>query len=511
MLSDMNTYEGTALNAYEDTEPLNPSPSYTNTIRIRETDAVGPQPRRTKIVCTLGPSSSDPARILDMVTAGMDCARLNFSHGRHEEHAVRIAAVRKAEEASGRPISLLADLCGPKIRVAEGFAERTVAVGDEVVFTGAERPGPGEIPVTFPDIANVVAPGDPLLVEDGRIRTEAIDRDGPRLRCIVQVGGTIKPRKGVNIPRSAVGIPSLTEQDLDDLAFALSQGVDHVALSFVQHVEDVLELKELIRAAGSEARVVAKIEKAEALENLDAIIEASDAIMVARGDLGVEVGVHDVPLAQKRMIGKARELGRTVITATQMLESMIDSPGPTRAEASDVANAIIDGTSAVMLSAETASGSFPVEAVQMMDLIARTVEPSLLLPLAPSDGDAINVLSDTACRLADGMGAAAIAVHTQTGTTARAISRFRAPFPIVAASTSDVVRHQLALEWGVIPIAAPATDRIEDSWSALLRQIEDRGLASDGDTVVLAGRAQLPVPGVTTNVTVHQISGSEEL
>ena len=485
--------------------------SMTNTIRIHPPVELTTQPRRTKIVCTLGPSSSDPARILDLVNAGMDCARLNFSHGTHEEHGERIAAVRKAEEASNRPIALLADLCGPKIRVADGFNERTVVAGEEVIFTGAESAGPDEIPVSFPDLADVVAAGDPLLVEDGRIRTEAIDRDGPRLRCLVQVGGTIKPRKGVNIPRSAVPIPSLTPQDREDLAFALSQGVDHVALSFVQRVQDVLELKELIRAAGSEARVVAKIEKAEALENLEAIIEASDAIMVARGDLGVEVGVHDVPLAQKRMIGMAREMGRTVITATQMLESMIDSPGPTRAEASDVANAIIDGTSAVMLSAETASGSFPIEAVQVMDRIARTVEPSLLLPLAPSGGDAISVLSDTACRLADGMGAAAIAVHTETGTTARAISRFRTPLPIVAASTSDVVRHQLALEWGVIPIAAPATDRIEDSWSALLRQIEDRGLASDGDTVVLAGRAQLPVPGVTTNVTVHQISGSEEL
>jgi pyruvate kinase len=498
----MDTYEGTLT--------LNTTPSYTNTIRILQHAEPSPQPRRTKIVCTLGPSSTDPERILDLVNAGMDCARLNFSHGKHEDHAARIAAVRRAEAIADKPISLLADLCGPKIRIAQGFSERLVAAGDEIILTGADVPQGDEIPVTFPGLAEAVATGDPVLVEDGRIRAVAITRDGPRLHCLVEVGGTIKEKKGVNIPRSAVAIPSLTDKDREDLAFALAQGVDHVALSFVQHAKDVLELKELIRAAGSTARVVAKIEKAEALEDLEEIVDASDAIMVARGDLGVEVGVHDVPLAQKRMIGLARAKGRTVITATQMLESMIDAPGPTRAEVSDVANAIIDGTSAIMLSAETASGSFPVEAVQVMDRIARTVEPSLALPVDAQEGDPISVLSDTACRLADGMEAAAIAVHTETGATAREIARFRPPHPIVAASTSDLVRRQLALEWGVIPVAAPRSDRIEDAWSALVRQIEDRSLAAAGDTIVLAGRADLPVPGVTTNITVHQLSEARE-
>jgi pyruvate kinase len=479
--------------------------STTRSIPVPPSQEAAGGPRRTKIVCTLGPSSSDPEEILDLAQSGMDCARLNFSHGTHEEHAQRIAFVRAAEEALGRPISLLADLCGPKIRVAKTFEARAVSEGEIISLTAEGVTTGGGVPITFPDLANVVKPGQPVLIEDGRIRTRAVERRGDLLLCQVEVGGTIKPGKGVNIPQSEVPVPSLTDKDRADLTFALSQGVDHVALSFVQRADDVLELRELIRAAGSQARVVAKIEKAEALEDLDAIIEVTDAIMVARGDLGVEVGVHDVPLAQKRMIARARQRGRTVITATQMLESMIESPEPTRAEASDVANAIIDGTSAVMLSAETASGSFPVRAVKVMDLIALTVEPSLSLPLDPRDREGITVLSETACRVAEGMGAAAIAVHTESGAMAREIARFRPTRPIVAAAASDLVRHQLALEWGVIPVAAPSVERIEDSWGALIRRILALDLASSGDTVVLAGRALLPIEGETTSVAVHQV------
>ena len=483
--------------------------SITNAIRILRPEQVVAHPRRTKIVCTLGPSSSDPSQILDLARVGMDCARLNFSHGTRAEHAARVAGVRDAEEALGRPVSILADLCGPKIRVLKTFEARSVSPGDVVLLSGGETGGTEAIPITFAELADVVAPGQPVLIEDGRIALQALERRGEALVCRVDVGGTIRPGKGVNIPQSQVPIPSLTPKDREDLAFALSLGVDHVALSFVQQAADVLELKALIHEAGSDARVVAKIEKAEALDDLEAITEATDAIMVARGDLGVETGVHEVPLAQKRMIAHARALGRTVITATQMLESMVESPEPTRAEVSDVANAIIDGTSAVMLSAESASGAFPVRAVQVMDRIARTVEPTLRLPLEPLEVQDFTVISDTACRLADGTDAAAIAVHTESGATARDIARFRPPRPIVAAAASDVVRHQLALEWGVIPVAAPSAARIEDSWSDLLRRILDRGLASAGQTVVLAGRALLPIEGITTSVAVHQIEGDD--
>ena len=466
-------------------------------------------PRRTKIVCTLGPATTEAVQILAIAQAGMDCARLNFSHGTHDEHGARIAAVREAERTLGRPISLLADLCGPKIRIARDMAPRVVEPGDIVVFCGT--PGQeGDIVVTFPGLAEAVAPEESLLVEDGKIRTRAIDRDGDRVRCVVETPGAILPGKGVNIPQTAISIPCLTDKDLADLEFALGQGVDHVALSFVQRAEDVAHLRSLIAAAGSPARIVSKIEKADAVANLDAIVTASDVVMVARGDLGVEIGVEEVPLVQKRIIARAAAIGRTVITATQMLESMIESPAPTRAEASDVANAILDGTSAVMLSAETASGRYPVRAVETMDRIARSVEPSLAPRVAEPADDVAEILTSAACAVAAHAGADAIAVHTETGATAREVSRGRPMRPILAATTSEVTWHQLALEWGVIPTLIEPADRLEDVWTAILRDLVQRDLAAPGDTVVLTGRATLPVPGPTSSVVLHRLEPDGE-
>lgn len=463
-------------------------------------------PRRTKIVCTLGPATSEPTTVLAVASAGMDCARLNFSHGTHEEHLARIAAVRGAEDILRRPISLLADLCGPKIRVARHVQPREVEEGDILVFSGREDTV-SDVGVTFPQLADVVEPGHAVLIEDGRIRTKVIDRDGDRLRCVVETPGTIKPGKGVNVPDSTVPIPSLTDKDREDLAFALAQGVDHVALSFVQRPEDVEELRELIQRAGSQARIVAKLEKAEAVAALDEITQVSDAIMVARGDLGVEIGVAEVPLVQKRMIERAGALGRTVITATQMLESMIDSPEPTRAEASDVANAILDGTSAVMLSAETASGRYPIRAVEVMDRIARRVEGEVQ-PAVPEDrGDVAAVLTHTACAVAERIGAAAIAVSTRSGLSAREVSRCRPDRPILGATTSDVTLHQLALEWGVIPTLLTPERSIEDSVLEIVYELRTRGLAGAGDAIVLTGRASSPLPEPTSNVLVHRLAG----
>ena len=481
--------------------------SLTETWKTIAPTEVRPIVRRTKIVCTLGPATTDSETIFELAAAGMDVARLNFSHGSHDEHLDRLRSVRAAQERVGRPIAVLADLCGPKIRVAGLREPVTVAVGDALVLTDPEHAQAGELGVTFAALlAEAVAPGDEVLIDDGRIRARAEGSDGMRLLCRVEVGGTIAPSKGVNLPSTSLPIPALTEKDRADLEFALAAGADYVALSFVRTADDIAELRDLIDAAGSPARIVAKIEKAEAVANLDAIVEASDAVMVARGDLGVEIGVVQVPLVQKQIIERAREAGRAVITATQMLESMIHEPEPTRAEVSDVANAIIDGTSAVMLSAETAAGAFPLRAVAVMDSIARSVEPTLRYErrVGPSD-DVAEILTHGACDLADDVGAAVIAVSTTTGATARLVSRFRPQGPIVASSPSAAVLQQLALEWAVVPLRVEEPRSIEAGWTDIIGGVVGRGLAQAGDTIVLTGRANVPSGGSTNHVFLHRI------
>jgi pyruvate kinase len=463
------------------------------------------QHRRTKIVCTLGPASSDEA-VERLARAGMDAARLNFSHGTHADHLDRLRAVRRAEEAVGRPLAVIADLCGPKIRVGALRAPRSVQPGEPLTLTGQETAA--DVPVTFADLHLAVEPGREVLINDGRIRLRVSAVEGEYVRCRVEAGGVITPGKGVNLPGAALPIPALTRKDIDDLEFALARDVDYVALSFVQSADDVLELRRRIHGAGSKARIIAKIEKAEAIRNLDAIIAAADAIMVARGDLGVEIGVSEVPLVQKLMIAKARDANRAVITATQMLESMIENPEPTRAEASDVANAIIDGTSAVMLSGETAVGAYPIAAVEVMDKIARTVEPTLAYDgSGQSDGDAAAVLTHAACDVAEDMDAALVAVPTESGATARRISTFRARRPVVAASTHEHVRRQLALEWGVIPVEVENANTIEQMSDQILERIEERRLAASGDVVVLTGRASLDGPMTAHHVLVLRLPG----
>ena len=475
--------------------------SLTETWKTVAPPAARPTIRRTKIVCTLGPATTEPETIFELAAAGMDVARLNFSHGSHDDHLGRLRSVRAAQERVERPIAVLADLCGPKILVA-GLREPVgVAAGDVLILTDPERARAGELGVTFAGLlAQAVSPGAEVLIDDGRIRARAEGSDGARLQR-VEAGGTIAPSKGVNLPSSSLPTPALTEKDLADLAFALAAGADYVALSFVQTADDVAELRRLIDAAGSSARIVAKIEKAEAIVNLDAIIEASDAVMVARGDLGVEIGVSQVPLVQKHIIERARCAGRAVITATQMLESMIHEAEPTRAEVSDVANAILDGTSAVMLSAETAAGVFPLRAVAVMDSIARSVEPTLPYErrVAPSD-DVAEILTHGACDLADDVGAAVIAVSTTTGATARLGSRFRPQGPIVAAAANAAVLQQLALEWAVVPLKIE-----EPGWADVIGGLVGRGLAQAGDTIVLTGRSNVPPGGSTNHVLLHQV------
>ena len=466
-----------------------------------------PRPRRTKIVCTIGPASSDPETIEQLAWSGMDAARLNFSHGDQEMHRQTVASVRRAQALIGRPLAVIADLQGPKIRIGRIGEPRSVNPGDTLVLTAPGEGAPGDLDVTFAGIAGTVAPGREVLINDGMVRTRVASVEGARVITRVEVGGLISSGKGVNLPGTYLPIPSLTEKDESDLDFALGIGADYIALSFVRTAADVEHLRERIDAAGSHARIVAKIEKAEAIENLDDIVAVSDALMVARGDLGVEIGAADVPLVQKLIIRTGRDAGRAVITATQMLESMIHQPEPTRAEASDVANAVLDGTSALMLSGETAVGAYPLEAVATMNRIARAVEPSLTYHDAGRrrEADLGMILAHAACDVAEDLDAGVIACPTQSGSTARNVSRFRPRRPIVAASPDPVVLQQLALEWAVVPIVIEGATSTEDLWRRTVDAIRASGLATTGERVVLSGGTQQNRPGTTDHVVVRTI------
>ena len=378
------------------------------------------QVRRTKIVATIGPGSGSHGMLRALAAAGMDAVRLNFSHGSHEEHASRASITRAVQEELGRPLALIADLQGPKLRVAGLTGARLLSDGETVFVSGAETAQPFDLVVAPTAIAEVLEPGHEVLIDDGLIRLVVDEVAGGRARATVLVGGEGKPNKGVNLPaRVAIPVPSLSEKDLVDLDFALGLGVDYIALSFVRGSADIRELKGIIADRGSEARVIAKVEKAEAIDALDEIVQEADAVMVARGDLGVEMGAAMVPLLQKQIILACLEAGKPVITATQMLESMVEHAEPTRAEASDVANAVLDGTSAVMLSAETAIGAYPVEAVRTMDRIARVIEPSMRYrhqaPETSESPDVRRAMSNAATDLAEALGAKAIVVATATG------------------------------------------------------------------------------------------------
>jgi pyruvate kinase len=463
-------------------------------------------PRRTKIVATIGPSCSSPELLDALVAAGMDAARLNLSHGTHDDHRARAAAVREAEERAGRPLAVIGDLQGPKFRVGDLSEPLQLVPGTEItVVTGANGKD-GELPIAPAAIGEVLRPGHEVLIDDGMVRLQVEEVASGRARCGVIVGGAVSSHKGVNLPGVPIPIPSLTRKDLADLEFALGLGCDFIALSFVRSAADVRDLKALVEQEGSTAHVIAKIEKAEAVDALDDVLAETDAVMVARGDLGVEIGPALVPLVQKRIILKALDRGKPVITATQMLESMIHHPEPTRAEASDVANAILDGTSAVMLSGETAVGEYPVEAVQTMDRIARAVEPSLgyrhQIPEATEDPTIGNAMSNAACDLAEALGAAALLVPTFTGRTASAVSRLRPRRPIVALTHKRWSVHQMAIEWGVTPLWIPEAKNVEDLWNRSIEAAKESGLVEPGDTVVITAGTAVNIPGSTNVIKV---------
>ncbi len=467
--------------------------------------------RRTKIVCTLGPATASPEVVGGLVEAGMDAARLNFSHGTHEEHAEQARLVRESERRAGRPLALIADLQGPKLRIGAHAEERTLAAGDVVTVVGDDDEGGAEnaIPVSPPVLSRVLRPGDDVLIADGLVRLRVDAVDGGRVRAAVVVGGPVSAKKGVNVPGVPLPVPSMTEKDIADLEFALGIGVDYVALSFVRSANDLRRLRELLHEARSTAHVIAKIEKAEAIDDLGGILRLSDAVMVARGDLGVEIGPAEVPLVQKRILLAALERGKPAITATQMLESMLTRPEPTRAEASDVANAILDGTSSVMLSGETAIGRYPLESVAMIDRIARAVEPSLAhrheLDTDPDEpystlGEA---MSNAACDIAEALDARAILVPTYSGRTASAVARYRPRRPIVAVTHKAHAARQLAIEWGVYPTEIEECRNVEELWARTLESAREAGIVAPGDRVVITAGTTVNVPGTTNLIKVE--------
>ena len=462
--------------------------------------------RRTKIVATIGPASSAPEAIAALIAAG---------HGRGAaQHVARqprgpphpCTLVREAEAAAGRPIALIADLQGPKLRVGDLPAPVTLARGTTVVIAGEDSAKDGDLPISPAVLGSVLQIGNEVLIDDGhvKLRVEAVERG--RARCEVIVGGVVSSHKGVNLPGVPLPIPSITRKDLDDLEFAMELGVDFVALSFVRSASDVPALRTLIEARGSTAHVIAKIEKAEAIAALDEILAESDAVMVARGDLGVEIGTADVPLLQKRIISRALERGRPVITATQMLESMIHPPEPTRAEASDVANAILDGTSAIMLSGETAVGEFPIEAVEVMNRIACAVEPSLdyrhEIPQADDVPTIGQAMSNAACDIAEALEAKAILVPPSP-----AAPPPRSPACAHAARSSrSPIRPTRCATWrssgASRPLEIAETDDVEDLWTRAVTAARASGFVDPGDRLVITAGTAVNIPGSTNVIKV---------
>ena len=461
-------------------------------------------------MATIGPASGDLETITALVEAGANAIRLNFSHGSHEQHAEWARLVRQVERESGwRTLALIADLQGPKLRVTELEEPVELARGDEIYVSGDNGTRNGDLHVAPAVIGDVLQEGHEVLIDDGHVRLRVESVEHGRARCAVVAGGVVTSNKGVNLPGVPLPIPAITRKDVDDLEFALGLGVDFVALSFVRSAADVLDLRKIIEEHGSTARVIAKIEKAEAVDCLDAVLDVTDAVMVARGDLGVEIGAASVPLIQKQIIRRCLQRGLPVITATQMLESMIGSPEPTRAEASDVANAILDGTSAIMLSGETAVGSYPVEAVATMDKIACAIEPSLdyrhQLPDASENPSIGWAVSNAACDLAEVLGAKAVLVPTSTGRTASAVARLRPHRPILGLSHHPHALHHMALEWGVTPIQIEEAQDVEALWGRAIEAAKASGIVAEGDRVVLTAGTAVNIPGTTNVIKVELV------
>lgn len=456
------------------------------------------KPRRTKIIATLGPASSEVEQIAELIQAGMNIARINCSHGNHEQHRRTFSNVREAARALGRTVAILFDLSGPKIRIRDLVGDAVQLVeGERITFVrGDAMATPEAMTTTLPTLVDDLQIGDPVYLDDGNIQLHVVEKDADTATARVVVGGILKSRKGLNLPGSRISVPALTEKDVQDMELGVSLGVDFFALSFVREAQHVQDLRDRLKALRCSTPIISKIEKPAAVENIEAIIQASDAIMVARGDLGVELPVEVVPTVQKRVISACRRAMKPVIVATQMLESMIQNARPTRAEVSDVANAIMDGADAVMLSAETASGEHPVAAITTMAEVAYNTErylfevPGRQAFATDSRGDPYRMaIIESAANIAEKLGAKFIVVRSESGETARFFGKLRSVCPVIAANPSDAVLRRHALYWGVLPVKTSSDDTdmptMESELRMLARELFNQGLAMPSDRIIV--------------------------
>ncbi len=471
---------------------------------------------RVKIICTIGPASRDIPVLKQLIQAGMNVVRLNMSHGTHEYHSETIDRVRALAEELGKPVAILADLQGPKLRVGimqpEGV---TLTEGEELILTTDEIiGGPGRVPIQYKELPNNVKPGEVILLDDGLLELEVVRATSTEIYTRVIVGGLLKDNKGMNLPHASLDIGALTDKDREDTKFALDHQADWIALSFVRRASDVEELRELIQRDtnfGRSTPIISKIEKPEAVKNIDEIIEASDAIMVARGDLGIETSPEAVPMVQKMIIAKCHVVAKPVITATQMLDSMIRNPRPTRAEASDVANAVLDGTDAIMLSGETASGSYPVQSVRTMVKIAEEAErvrdqnPNRFVYEEPHIFSASGAICHSAMQTAHDIQAAAIIAPTVSGNTAKLIAAFRPRVPVIAVTPSPMVQRQLCLHWGIYPLLTRRFNNTDEVVVDAVRVAQKAGYVHEGDTVILTAGMVGSVRSATNLMMVRTI------
>lgn len=467
--------------------------------------------RRTKIVCTIGPASESKEKIQALLAAGMDVARLNFSHGTHEEHGRRIATLKEEAAKVGKHLGILLDTKGPEIRTGmvqeEGITLEngaTFTLDTNLTLGNQQRVG-----ITYTDLWKKTNPGSHILIDDGQIDLEVTSVDQEIIQTIIRNGGILKSQKGVNVPGALIDLPAVTEKDIADIRFGISLGIDFIAASFTRKASDVLDVRRVIEETGADVHIISKIESQEGLTNLDAILEVADGIMVARGDLGVEIPVEEVPISQKEIIRKCNLLGKPVIVATQMLDSMIRQPRPTRAEASDVANAILDGTDAIMLSGETAAGLFPVKAVEMMDKIAQRTEKTFLFNQATryTQLNAAEAISFASYTIARDLQAAAILTPTHSGLTARMISKYRPIALIVASTPFGTTARKLSLQWGVQPLIVPPCTGTDEMLSVAVTTALNQKYIHAGDVVVIT--AGVPIGKVgSTNMIKIQIMGN---
>lgn len=469
--------------------------------------------RRTKIICTIGPASNNPDIFFRLAEAGMNLVRLNLSHGNLHEHAAVIKMVKEYREQTGRALGLLLDIRGPEIRLGIMKENIRISEGDSYILTteviiGDER----RASVTFEGLINDIKDGDNILIDDGLIHMRVVSVSGKDILCTVINGGTLYSEKGVNIPGLRISLPDISSKDKKDILFGIKNEVDYIAVSFVQKADDIIRLKEFLRKNGGEAiHVIAKIETREGVNNIDSIIEAADGIMVARGDLGVEIPVEEVPIVQKSIVKKCSMEGKPVIVATQMLDSMIRNPGPTRAEVNDVASAVYECADAIMLSGETAAGKYPIEALQMMSRIAQIVENSIDYTretenrLYKNGMNITNAISSASCTMAINLNASAILTPTKSGYTARMVSRYRPPCTIIALPIDSRTFHKLSLIWGVVPVLTTVTQTIDELLDRSGQEALKSGLVKKGDTVVVIAGATLNVSGATDLIKIHKL------